>query len=257
MLWSRSAGVAGLVVPDADLEAYYSYPEPITRPYVRLNYISSLNGKVSVGGRSAALGMTGDKLVFRRLRRRADVILVGAGTVRADRYRGARSSKSLQAARRLRGQAEVPPIAVVTTSADLDPNGPLFKDAWVPPLILTGKSAPVANVQRLRESGAEVVIAGDERPDVQDILGALADRKLYRILCEGGPTLFGQLFAVGAVDEICLTLSPHVGGAGQVSVDSAHLLSMRVESLLTRDDALLIRYVRQASSAGRTAAPAR
>lgn len=246
LLWSRSAAVAGLVVPDADLETYYSYPEPITRPYVRLNYISSLNGKVSVSGRSAALGTAGDKLVFRRLRRRADVILVGAGTVRADGYRGARSSKSLQAARRLRGQAEVPPIAVVTASAALDPDGPLFRDAWVPPLILTGESAPAANVRRLRESGAEIVIAGGERPDVQDVLGALADRKLYRVLCEGGPALFGQLFAAGAVDEICLTLSPHVGGAGQVSADSAHLLPMRVESVLTRDEALLIRYVKRA-----------
>jgi riboflavin biosynthesis pyrimidine reductase len=246
LLWSRSAGVDAPTVPDADLEAYYSYPEPINRVYVRLNFISSLNGKVSVDGRSAALGVVGDKLVFRRLRRLADVILVGAGTVRADGYRGARSSKSLQATRRLRGQAEVPPIAIVTLSADLDPNGPLFRDAWVPPLILTGKSAPPSNVERLKEAGAEVIIVGEERPDVQQILGELASRNLYRILCEGGPTLFGQLFAARAVDEICLTLSPQVGGKGQISVDSSDLLPMRVESVLARDEALLVRYIKRA-----------
>ena len=246
LLWPRPAGMDVQVVPDQDLEAYYYYPEPIDRAYVRLNYISSLNGKVSVNGRSAAFGTTGDKLVFRRLRRLADVVVVGAGTVRADGYRGARSSESLQAARRLRGQAAVPPIAVVTASADLDPDSPLFKDAWVPPIILTVRSAPPSNVKRLRESGAEVMIVGEDRADVRQMLGALASRNLCRILCEGGPTLFGQLFAAGAVDEVCLTLSPQVGGAGQISPDSSNLLPMRIEAVLARDETLLIRYVRKA-----------
>lgn len=244
LLWPRSAGTAVQVVPDRELEAYYHYPEPIDRAYVRLNYISSLNGKVSFDGRSAGLGTTGDKLVFRRLRRLADVVMVGAGTVRADGYRGARSSESLQSARRLRGQAAVPPIAVITASADLNPEGPLFKDAWVPPIILTARSAPPSNVKRLREAGAEVMIVGEDRADVPQILGALASRRLYRILCEGGPTLFGQLFAADAVDEVCMTLSPQVGGAGQISPDSHNLLPMRLGTVLARDEALLIRYIR-------------
>ena len=233
------------MVPDQDLESYYYYPEPVDRAYVRLNYISSLDGKISFNGRSAGLGTTGDKLVFRRLRRLADVVVVGAGTIRADGYRGARSSESLQSARRLRGQAAVPPIAVVTASADLDPEGPLFKDTWVPPIILSVGSAPPSNIERLREAGADVMIVGEERADMSQILDALASRKLYRILCEGGPSLFGQLFAARAVDEVCMTLSPQVGGAGQISPDSLNLLPMRIEAMLARDDTLLIRYVRK------------
>jgi riboflavin biosynthesis pyrimidine reductase len=246
LLWPRSSGTDVQIVPDKNLEEVYYYPEPIGRAYVRLNYVSSLNGKVSVNGRSAALGTTGDKLVFRRLRRLADVIMVGAGTVRADGYKGARSSESLQAARRLRGQAAVPPIAVITASADLNPQGPLFKDAWVPPIILTVRSAPPSNVKRLRDANAEVMIVGEDRAGVQQILDALASRKLYRILCEGGPALFGQLFAAGAVDEVCMTLSPQVGGAGQISPDSDNLLPMRIGTVLARDETLLLRYVRKA-----------
>jgi riboflavin-specific deaminase-like protein len=246
LLLSSSANERPTVVSDLDLEAYYTYPEALDRPYVRLNYISSLNGKVSVDGRSRPLGSIGDKLVFRRLRRRADVILVGAGTVKADGYRGARSSKSLQAERRSRGQAAIPPIAVVSGSADLDPNSPLFKDAWIPPLIMTARSAPSSNVDRLRESGADVVVVGDDHVDIRQLLDVLASRNLCRVLCEGGPNLFGQLFAIDAVDEICLTISPQVGGAGQVSADSSSLRSMRIESVLTRDEALLVRYVRHA-----------
>jgi riboflavin-specific deaminase-like protein len=245
LLWSGPVSADVPVVADTELEAYYSYPEPVRRPYVRLNYISSINGKVAINGRSAALGSEGDKLVFRRLRRRADVVLVGAGTVRADGYRGARSSKWLQDARRARGQAGVPPIAVVTASADLDPEGPLFTDSWVPPLILTGGSAPRANLERLRESGAEIVMAGEEKPEIRQVIDSLAQRQLYRILCEGGPTIFGQLFAADLVDEICLTLSPKVGGSGQVSIDSSKAQAMRLESVLMRDEALLLRYVRQ------------
>jgi len=90
------------------------------------------------------------------------------------------------------------------------------------------------------------MIVGEDRADVRQMLGALASRNLCRILCEGGPTLFGQLFAAGAVDEVCLTLSPQVGGAGQISPDSSNLLPMRIEAVLARDETLLIRYVRKA-----------
>jgi 5-amino-6-(5-phosphoribosylamino)uracil reductase len=232
-------------VHESELETIYGYPDSLGRPYVRLNFVASANGKVAVDGHSAGLGSKADKLVFGHLRRLADVIVVGAGTARADHYRGARSSEVLRAERRERGQAEVAPIAVVTASADLDAEGPLFADASIPPLVLTVKAAPAAKIRRLAAAGAEVLIVGEERAEVPRLIDALASRGLTRILCEGGPSLFGDLITADAVDELCLTISPCLGGTGQISTatpDGTH--AMRLESVLVDDGVLLLRYLR-------------
>jgi len=242
-IWPPGDGLPA--VRESELDTIYSYPEPLTRPYVRLNFVSSVNGKVAVDGRSAGLGSEADKLVFGRLRRLADVIVVGAGTARADRYRGARTWPALRAERRERGQAEVPPIAVVTASADLDAEGPLFTDTVVPPLVLTVESAPKAKIDRLRAAGAEVLLVGAGRAGPAQIIDVLASRGLNRILCEGGPSLFGDLIAADAVDELCLTISPYVGGTGQISTATPDSVrAMRLESVLVDDGVLLTRYRR-------------
>ena len=133
----------------------------------------------------------------------------------------------------------------LTASADLDPRGPLFTDATVPPLILTVESAPVANIDRIREAGGEVHVVGDVRAEPARIVDALASRGLIRVLCEGGPSLFGDLIAADAVDELCLTISPRVGGTGQISSATPDTVRpMRLESVLVDDGVLLLRYRR-------------
>ncbi|MGP0001752.1 MAG: pyrimidine reductase family protein [Acetobacteraceae bacterium] len=233
-------------VQDADIETIYKYPDSLNTPYVRLNFSCSVSGNVAVDGRSAGLGSAADKKVFGRLRRLSDVILVGAGTIRADRYRGARTWEALRAERRARGQGEIAPIAVVTASADIDVDGPLFTDAWIPPIILTVQSAAAVNVERLVEAGADVLIVGEKRASAHQIIDVLAARNLYRILCEGGASLFGDLIAADVVDEVCFTLSPHIGGTGKIAHDTADSLrALRLRSVLTEEDSLLIRYTRQ------------
>lgn len=241
-LWPPSADPTATIVQEADLESLYRYPDPLDAPYIRLNYVSTVNGKTVVDGRSAGLTSNADKVVFGQLRRLADVVLVGAGTVRADNYRGARSWEALRAERRGRGQPEVAPIAVVSASADLDTDSLLFTDTLIPPLILTVQSAPAANLTKLMEAGADVLVVGDKHAEVNQILNALASRGLYRILCEGGPTLFGNLFSANTVDEVCLTVVPRAGGAGEVSVGATGLQSMHLESVLTEEGVLLTRY---------------
>jgi riboflavin biosynthesis pyrimidine reductase len=244
-LWPPPSGSVPAEVERSELEAVYAYPEPLAKPYVRLNFVCSANGKVAVDGSSTGLATQADRLILGRLRWLADVILVGAGTVRADGYRGARSWEKLTARRRKRGQSDVAPIAVVTASADLDPYGPLFTDTWVPPLVLTVRSAPAAKVARLEEAGAEVLVVGDDRGEAGLILSALASRGLYRVLCEGGPPLFGELIAADVVDDLCLTIAPVVGGVGQISTGPpVGMHPMRLESVLADDDSLLIRYCR-------------
>jgi riboflavin biosynthesis pyrimidine reductase len=243
-LWPAPDEVSG-EVRNSELETIYGYPDSLDRGYVRLNFSCTATGNVAVDGRSAGLGSKADKKVYGRLRRLADVILVGAGTARADGYRGARTWDALRSQRRAQNQPEVAPIAVVTASADIDVDGSLFTDASVPPIILTVNAAPKANVDRLTLAGAEVVIVGEERADARQIIDALAARGLYRILCEGGASLFGDLVAADVVDEVCFTLSPHIGGTGQISSSAAGgLRALRLKSVLADEDVLLLRYVR-------------
>jgi riboflavin biosynthesis pyrimidine reductase len=216
---------------------------------VRVNFVASADGAVAVEGVSGGLEAPGDKQVFGLLRELADVVLVGAGTVRVEGYRGARTSPEREARRRARGRAPVPPIAVVSTRGDLDPGAALFTDTAVAPLVLTAAGAADGARRALAGTGAEVVAVSGADPAVTDpdaVLGALADRGLTRVLCEGGPALFGTLLAAGRVDELCLSLAPQLvgGDAGRIVTGPALDAPRRLEltSVVAHDDGLLLRY---------------
>lgn len=224
-----------------ELAALYAYPDAVIRPYVRVNFVTSADGAVAVDGRSQALSSRSDRRVFRLLRDLCDVVLVGAGTARAERYRGVRLSGA-----RPDGRARPPRIAVVTAGADLDPSSGLFTDTEVPPLILTTPDAPTERVARLAAAGAEVVACGTEPTQ---LLSALADRGLLRVLCEGGPVLFGRLIEAGAVDELCLTYAPLLvaGDVGRIARGTRPVpRRLRLASVLADEDVLLLRYLREA-----------
>lgn len=224
-------------VDDAALAAHYAWPEG-PGPHVRVNFVSSVDGAVSVDGRSGGLGTAADKAVFRLLRELADVVLVGAGTVRAENYNGVR--------RPTRGRATPPPVAVVTGSADLDPTAKLFTDTVVPPLILTTASAPAERRAALADAGGEVVALPRLTPDA--LLAELGRRGLRHVLCEGGPGLLGALQAADAVDELCLTISPLLvaGEAGRIAhgPPGSPPRRLTLAGALQADDALLLHYRR-------------
>jgi riboflavin biosynthesis pyrimidine reductase len=223
---------------DAGLAARYAYPENLRRPFVRVGLVASIDGAVAVAGRSAGLGSAADQRIFQMQRRLADVILVGAGTVRTEGYGGAGSPAS--------GKNTPPPIAVVTGSALLDPTGRLFTDTQVPPIILTLASAPSERRELLAAAGGDVVALDRLAPDL--VLSELARRGLHRVLCEGGPTLFGELVAADAVDELCLTIAPLlVGGhAGRIAAgpESELLRPLELADTLHDSGVLLLRYRR-------------
>jgi riboflavin biosynthesis pyrimidine reductase len=223
--------------PEA-LAAHYAYPDGLTAPWVRVNFVSSADGAVTVDGRSGGLGDDADRAVFGLLRELADVVLVGAGTVRTEDYRGAR--------RPTRGRAAPPPIAVVTGSADLDPGARLFTDTRVPPLVLTTADAPAERRERLAAAGADVVTLDDLAPPA--LLAELGRRGLHRVLCEGGPALHGALIAADAVDELCLTVAPLLAGgpAGRIASgpDGTPARRMVLVGALHEEGTLLLRYRR-------------
>ena len=223
---------------NAALAAHYAWPEARAVPYVRVNFVASLDGAVSVDGRSGGLGNAADKTVFHLLRELAEVVLVGAGTVRTEKYNGVQ--------RNTRGRDTPPPVAVVTGTADLDPTSRLFTDTVVPPLILTLESAPAGRRAALADAGGEVVVLPRLTPDL--LLAELGRRGLDRVLCEGGPSLLGALQAADAVDELCLTVAPLlVGGeSGRIAHGPAGVPPRRMALVgaLHADDALLLHYRR-------------
>lgn len=108
-------------VDDAAVRELYGYPDALSRPLVRGNAVASLDGAATTGGTSGGLGGPGDRWLFAVLREVADVIVVGAGTAREENYGGVRMTAAQRQSRLLRGQPEVPPIALVTRSGQLRP----------------------------------------------------------------------------------------------------------------------------------------
>jgi riboflavin biosynthesis pyrimidine reductase len=235
---------------DVRLIGFYTYPDGLRSCWVRGNMIASLDGGATADGKSGGLAGRGDRAVFSQMRYAADVILVGASTVRVENYSGAQVPVAARQARQRRGQAEVPPIAVVTRSGDLDPSALLFTRTEVPPLILTS-ARTVEDTRRRLGAVAEVIDASGADPNSADdsvILRVLAERGLFRVLAEGGPLILGSLIENGLMDELCLTIAPIlVGGASKRIVTGlGHALTkMRRAHLLADDDGYLYtRYVR-------------
>lgn len=182
-------------------------PTPDDRPWILANMVSSLDGATAINGVSGALGGPDDKEVFRAIRSVADVILVGASTVREETYRPPQPAPDVVTARRAAGRADRPIIAVVTSSMDLELDHPLFSDPSYRPLILSVRSAPSERREKL-SSVADIIDVGDERADLALAVRELHERGHRQVLSEGGPSLNGQLIAADLIDEWNLTLSP-------------------------------------------------
>ncbi|MEV6657710.1 pyrimidine reductase family protein [Nocardia fluminea] len=251
----RIHNVTQLADLDADaLARCYAYPRHLDGPWVRANFVSSIDGAFTVDGVSGGLGTEADKTVFTLLRELADVIVIGAGTLRAENYGGAHPDPQRRIAHHRHGigghpDGTPPPIAVVTATAKLDPASKFFTDAEVPPLIVTTSHADPKQVGALEDAGAQVVVAGEAAIMPSALVRVFAERGLHRVLCEGGPHLFGQLAEAGLVDELCLTTAPMlVGGAGgriTLSASTFDLPMARKQLVLAEDGTVLARWARR------------
>ena len=152
--------------------------------------------------------------------------------------------------RQSRGQAEVPPIAVLTRSGLLEHDLTLFHRTEVAPLVLTSRAA-VDDTRRRLGSLAEVVDASGPQPDSVDLrsaLGLLAERGLVRVLTEGGPGILGLFTQHDLLDELCLTVSPILvgGNAGRIATGTGEVRNAMALHHALCDDAgyLYLRYTR-------------
>jgi len=213
------------------------------RPYVAVNMVVSVDGAIAVDGRTAQLGGPADHRLFHHLRSLADVILVGAQTVRAERYGPPKLGADERAARRARGQEALPRLAIVSRSLDLDPEARVFGGGHRP-LLIAPEDADGQRLDRLR-AVADVVTVGEGTVDIATALDGLG---AGLVLCEGGPTLNGELARADRLDELCLTVAgSFVGGAVRGVLGGGPLeapLPLTLVSVRAREGDLFLRYRR-------------
>jgi riboflavin biosynthesis pyrimidine reductase len=175
---------------------------------------------------TASLGGDTDSELFAHLRSIADVILVGAGTARIERYRPKAATPIVIASRRLDipDRLRTSGITVVTTT-----------------------DAPADEVDALRADGVDVMAHGDVTVDWPAVLAAFAARGWFKINCEGGPSLHGELISNGLVDDLCLTIAPVLSAGDAPRIAHSRLSvaqDMRLAHTVPVGDVLFTRWTR-------------
>ena len=254
LLYDRSDPTMTGEISNDRLVELYRYRLPQTSAaVVRTNFISSLDGSVQgPNGRSGSISTPSDHHVFAVQRALADVILVGAGTVRKEGYRAVDLATWQRDIRASEGLSPFPALAVVSASLDLDPHIATPRSGPGGPVsIITVARKNGHDLDRFRAVGITVVEQDHKSLDLGEALAWLSDQQQRRVLCEGGPRLHRDLLAGSLVDELSLTLAPvAVGGSGLRSTSGPGIEPVAgfelMHSLYADDGALFTRYRRRA-----------
>jgi riboflavin biosynthesis pyrimidine reductase len=234
--------------PPEEVAAAEVYAYPHDRRWLRANMVSSVDGAAVLEGRVGSLTGPADQQLLVLLRSLCDVLLVGAGTLRAEGYGPVRARAELSDLRREAGQLPHPRLAVLSRSLDIDLTSTAFTKAAERPIVITTELADTERVREVEEV-ADVLLAGGAAVDLGVALELLEKQGLPRMLSEGGPQALAALYAADLVDELCLAISPLVV-AGQESRLTAgppmpEPLTVQLGTVLERDGFLFLRYLRQ------------
>ena len=230
---------------DDDVRDVYAWPE--SGRWVRATMVTTLDGAAAgPDGLSGSISAEVDKAVFNAIRRLADVVLVGAGTLRAERYGPMRAKPADAEQRAADGQAPAPVLAIVSGSLDLDWDDAVFSESSERPIIFAGSEAEPARIAAARHR-CDVVVSDTARVDVGEILDVLDQRGLRRIICEGGPTLLESLVAADLLDEADITISPLFAGTSQTprTTGLSNTVGFELQHVLSTESFLMTRYVRR------------
>jgi riboflavin biosynthesis pyrimidine reductase len=225
---------------DAGLVEAYRLPAGRS---LRVNFVVSLDGAVTVDGRSKGLGSPGDLRIFRVLRALADVVLVGHGTASAEGYRPITPDSPVGRLRASIGRPPTAPIAVVSRRASLDRADRLVTEPVSPTILVTCAAADATRRAALADAGVTVLICGDDDVDLPLALDRLAELGMEQVLCEGGPTLFRDALTARLVDELDLSIAPAlVGGGHRLSDGLPGAVGLDLRQVLEEDGVLFTRY---------------
>ena len=229
---------------DQLMDGYRPFDSPLAdRPFVAVNMVTTLDGRASIRGRSKDLGSEVDSELLLKLRRRFDAVMVGAGTIRAERYGRIVKDSAARSQREQIGLAPDPLAVIISGRLDLPFDAPIFTCGAGRVLVFTRSDDPVP------ETETPLQIERVDGPvSVGNVLRHLRhDRGVRAVLCEGGPHLYGQLEAAGTVDDLFLTISPElVGGEPSPRILEGALVGpkkKRLEALLEHEGELFARYV--------------
>jgi riboflavin-specific deaminase-like protein len=211
------------------------------RPYLILNFATTLDGRAAIDGRSGAIGSATDTEMLQRLRTRVDAVMIGAGTMRAERYGRMVSDPDLRAYRERTGLAHDPLGVIVSNRLELPWDAKLFTDGGGHVVVFT------ASEQQPPETATPVTVV--RHPDGVELDRALewllSERGTRSVLCEGGPTLHGRLREGGLADELFLTIAPKIaGGEGPRVLEGAlpDIDQVELAWLLESESELFARY---------------
>jgi riboflavin-specific deaminase-like protein len=178
------------------------------RPYLVLNFVTTLDGRATIDGRSGPIGDATDTEMLLRLRTRVDAVMVGAGTMRVERYGRMVPDPHLRAYRERTGLAHDPLGVIISNRFELPWDARLFTDGGGRVVIFT------ASDREPPETATPVTVV--RHPDGVDLDRAMEwlrkERGIRSVLCEGGPTLHGRLRESGLADELFLTIAPKIAG---------------------------------------------
>ncbi len=213
------------------------------RPWVMLNMVASIDGATALKGGATALNDEDDRLLFLALRSVADVVMMGAQTVRSEKLGPIRMSSEMMERRNAAGFDGPPRLVILTRSGKIDPGHRVFSDRANRPLVVTSSNPD--DLGQLRDV-ADVIQASDmSGAGIIDVFGEAGV-----VLCEGGPSVNSQLIADRVVDEINLTLSPlfALGESKRVASAPDELdppTEMSLDRVLRGERSLFLRYVRE------------
>jgi riboflavin biosynthesis pyrimidine reductase len=224
-------------------------PRPSELPHLLLNMVCTVDGRATLAGRSGPISDAADRALFHGLRAAVDAVLVGAGTVRTERYGRIIRDHATRELRRRRGRSEEPLACIVSGRLALDEQIPLLLEPQANVVLLTASAAS------LPASGAHLEYirsAHDGHLDLRAGLMELRERfAVNTVLCEGGPHLCEQLLAAGLVDELFLSLAPKLAGGEPAGGEALRIVAgaeldppveMQLLGALQEGSRLFLRY---------------
>jgi len=231
---------------DEQLDSYLPWEQPGEgRPFVATNFAATVDGRATIGGVSGPIGSDVDTAMLVALRTRFDAVMIGAGTMRAERYGRVVGDQEQRERRERIGLPHDPLMVIVSGRLDLPWDAPLFTAGGGRVLIFTASEAdPPDTATSLR------VVRHKDQVDMAAALRHLREERGIRaLLCEGGPHLHSQLWAGGLVDDLFLTTAPKLTAADAPRILEGEGLpepsELELAWLLEHEGELFSRYSRR------------